>query len=130
MEQDEIAKSYASSEVLDQIRALCLSFPGTSERISHGAPTFFVNGKKSFLQYHENHHNDGKIALWCAAPPDMQAQLVEAHPDIYFRPAYVGHLGWVGVRLDRNALWHELVGVIQEAYLTKAPRKLIALLKK
>lgn len=130
MEQDEIAKSNASSEVFDQIRALCLSFPGTSERVSHGAPTFFVNGKKSFLQYHENHHNDGKIALWCAAPPDMQAQLVEANPDIYFRPAYVGHLGWVGVRLDRKAQWHELVGVIQEAYLTRAPRKLIALLKK
>ncbi|WP_255314154.1 hypothetical protein [Bacillus sp. FJAT-26390] len=45
------------------------------------------------------------------------------------RPAYVGHLGWIGVRLDRDAAWDELVGVIQEAYLTKAPKKLIATLK-
>lgn len=50
MEQDEIEKSNASSEVLDQIRALCLSFPGTSERISHGSPTFFVNEKKSLCK--------------------------------------------------------------------------------
>jgi hypothetical protein len=127
VEQGELDHSYG--EQFDRIRALCLSFPGTSERMSHGAPSFFVNEKKSFLQYRVNHHNDGKLALWCAAPPDMQAQLIESNPNLYFKPAYVGHLGWIGVRLDRDARWDELVGVMQEAYLTRAPKKLLAALK-
>jgi hypothetical protein len=109
--------------MLEQIRTLCLSFPGTSERISHGAPTFFINDKKSFIQYHNNHHGDGKIALWCAAPAGMQSMLVEAEPSIYYVPAYVGHLGWVGVRLDRNAEWEAIARVIEDAYLTRAPKK-------
>ncbi|MDQ8735317.1 MmcQ/YjbR family DNA-binding protein [Paenibacillus sp. LHD-38] len=75
------------------------------------------------------HHNDGRIALWCAAPPGMQSILVESDSNIYFQPAYVGHLGWIGVRLDRDAEWHDMVGVIQEAYLTRAPKKWITLLK-
>lgn len=114
--------------LLDKVRTLCLSFPGTSERISHGAPTFFVNEKKSFVQYHNNHHGDGKIALWCAAPSGVQAMLVEAEPDIYYVPAYVGHLGWIGVRLDREAKWVDIAGVIGSAYMTRAPKKLQALI--
>ncbi|RAV23131.1 MmcQ/YjbR family DNA-binding protein [Paenibacillus contaminans] len=113
--------------LLDKVRALCLSFPGTSERISHGAPTFFVNEKKSFVQYHNNHHGDGKIALWCAAPSGVQSLLVEAEPDIYYIPAYVGHLGWIGVRLDRQAEWEDIAGAIGGAYMARAPKKLQAL---
>ncbi|MFD0714463.1 MmcQ/YjbR family DNA-binding protein [Paenibacillus sp. GCM10027626] len=110
--------------LLDEVRTLCLSFPGTSERVSHGAPSFFVNGKNSFVQYRNNHHGDGKIALWCAAPPGVQTMLVETEPDIYYVPAYVGHLGWVGVRLDRQAKWEDISHAISNAYLTRAPKKL------
>jgi hypothetical protein len=113
--------------LLDKVRTLCLSFPGTSERTSHGAPTFFVNEKKSFVQYHNNHHGDGKIALWCAAPSGVQSLLVEAEPDIYYIPAYVGHLGWIGVRLDRQAKWEDIAGAIGGAYMARAPKKLQAL---
>ncbi|CAM3924323.1 MmcQ/YjbR family DNA-binding protein [Paenibacillus alkaliterrae] len=124
---DAVEKDY--SPILKQIRMLCLSFPATSERLSHGAPTFFVNEKKSFVQYHHNHHGDGIIGLWCAAPAGVQTLLIESDSDIYFRPAYVGHLGWVGLRLDRNAEWTEIQGVIQEAYLTRAPKKYCAMVK-
>jgi hypothetical protein len=109
--------------LFERIRECCLSFPGTSERFSHGAPTFFIDEKKSFVQYHVNHHGDGKIGLWCAAPAGMQSMLVESEPEIYYVPAYVGHLGWIGLRLDRNAEWEEIAGMISEAYLTRAPRK-------
>lgn len=44
-QQDE----QAYNGLLERIRELCLSYPGTSERLSHGAPTFFVNEKKSFV---------------------------------------------------------------------------------
>lgn len=108
-----------------EIQTLCLSYPGTSERISHGAPSFFIQEKMCFVQYRDNHHNDGKIALWCAAPKGAQAVLVEANPDIYFIPAYVEHLGWIGLRLDREATPMEVTGVIEDAYLVRAPKKLI-----
>jgi hypothetical protein len=113
---------------LQAIRELCLSFPGTSERESHGAPSFFIDGKKSFVQYRDNHHGDGKLGLWCAAPPGVQAVLTASDPELYYVPAYVGHLGWVGLRLDRHAAWEEIAGIIGEAYLTRAPKKYVKLL--
>ena len=114
---------------LQAIRELCLSFPGTSERVSHGAPSFFIDGKRSFVQYRDNHHGDGKLALWCAAPPGVQAMLTESDPELYYVPAYVGHLGWVGVRLDRDAAWEEIAAAIGEAYLARAPKKYVRLLE-
>jgi hypothetical protein len=75
--------------------------------------------------YLDNHHGDGRLALWCAASADIQRMLVKAKPEQYFVPPYVGYLGWVGVRLDRNLSWDEIAGVIEDAYLSVAPRKLI-----
>jgi hypothetical protein len=111
---------------LARIRQLCLSLPETTERLSHGAPTFFVRDRRAFAMYHVNHHGDGRLAIWCAAPPGIQATLVEGAPDHYFVPPYVGHLGWLGLRLDRDAGWDEIAGVIEDAYVTRAPKSLIA----
>lgn len=108
---------------LEKIRAFCLSLPDTSERLSHGAPTFFIDGKRSFVQYHNNHHGDGRIGLCCAAPDGFQPTLVEASPEIFYVPAYVGHLGWIGLRLDRNAEWQEIARTLSDAYLTRASKK-------
>ncbi|QGR00055.1 MmcQ/YjbR family DNA-binding protein [Paenibacillus psychroresistens] len=125
---EEVFDSIEDKALFERIRELCLSLPGSSERTSHGAPTFFIKDKKSFVQYHRNHHGDGKIALWCAAPSGVQMMLVESQPNIYYIPAYVGHLGWIGLRLDRDAAWEEIASVIGDAFLAKAPKKLIALL--
>jgi hypothetical protein len=108
------------STALERVRELCLSLPETSERLSHGAPTFFIRGKKSFVMYHDNHHGDGRIALWCAAPEGMQEALVESAPEHYFRPPYVGHRGWIGVRLDRDLDCNDVAGAIEDAYETVA----------
>ena len=107
------------------MRALCLSFPETSERLSHGQPTFFIREKKTFVMYLDSHHDDGRLALWLAAPEGMQEALVQASPECYFRPPYVGHRGWLGVRLDRDLPWDEIAGAIEDAYLTVAPKSLI-----
>lgn len=116
-------------KLFENIRSLCLSFPGTSERLSHGAPTFFVNDKHSFVQYRVNHHGDGRIALWCSAPPGVQSIFIETTPDIYFKPPYVGHLGWIGLRLDRDAGWTDISGIIGDAYLNRAPKKYREMIK-
>jgi hypothetical protein len=109
--------------MLEKIRTCCLSLPDTSERLSHGAPTFFIDSKRSFVQYHNNHHGDGRVALWCAAPDGFQSTLVEASPEIFYVPAYVGHLGWIGLRLDRNAECQEIARTLSDAYLTRASKK-------
>jgi hypothetical protein len=111
--------------VLEQIRTICLGLPETSERLSHGAPTFFVRDKRAFLMVLDNHHGDGRYAVWCAAPEGMQQMLVEADPDRFFVPPYVGHRGWLGVRLDRGLDWDELTGIAEDAYAEVAPAKLV-----
>jgi hypothetical protein len=110
---------------LARIRKLCLALPETSERLSHGAPTFFVRVKKAFLMVLTNHHGDGRFAIWCAAPEGLQAMLVEADAERFFVPPYVGHRGWLGVHLDRGLDWDELAGIVEDAYADVAPPKLV-----
>ena len=113
------------SSALARVRKHCLALPETSERPSHGAPTFFIREKKSFAMFHDDHHGDGRLALWCAAPEGMQRALVNGEPEHYFVPPYVGHRGWLGVRLDRDLDWNAIAGAIEDAYLTVAPERLI-----
>jgi hypothetical protein len=108
------------------MRALCLALPETNERPSHGAPTFFIRDKKTFLMFLDDHHGDGRLAIWCAAPPGLQATLVDEEPARFFVPPYVGHRGWLGVRLDIDADWDELAGIVEDAYRLVAPKKLVA----
>jgi hypothetical protein len=110
---------------LERIRRICLALPEVSERLSHGAPTFFVRGKRAFVMVLTNHHGDGRFAIWCAAPDGLQAMLVEADPERFFVPPYVGHRGWLGVRLDRALDWDELTGIIEDAFAEVAPRALV-----
>ena len=110
---------------LNGIRGICLALPETSERLSHGAPTFFVRGKRAFVMVLTNHHGDGRFAIWCAAPAGLQRSLVEADPERFFVPPYVGHRGWLGVRLDRGLDWDELAGICEDAYAQVAPRSLL-----
>ncbi len=81
------------------------------------------------MTFHDEHDGDGRLAIGCGAPPGAQAMLVGAAPDTYFVPAYVGHLGWLGMRLDRDAPWDEVAGVIEDAWLTRAPKRLVAALE-
>ncbi len=113
----------SAAAALARVRKFCLAHPGTTERLSHGAPTFFVAQKLSFVSFVDNHHGDGRLAIWCAAPPGAQEMLVESNPEAFFVPPYVGHLGWVGVRLDRGLPWPEVAAVIDHAYQTRATRK-------
>lgn len=111
---------------LEEVRAACLALPEVIERPSHSAPTFFVRGKKSFVMFHDDHHGDGILGIWCAAPPGAQQELVETEPERFYRPAYVGHRGWIGVRLDVRPDWDELGAIVTEAYRQVAPKTLIA----
>ncbi len=111
--------------VLESIREICLGLPETSERLSHGAPSFFVKDKRCFVMVLTDHHGDGRFAVWCAAGDGVQEMLVEADSDRFFRPPYVGHRGWLGLRLDRGLDLDELAGILEDAYAEVAPAKLV-----
>jgi hypothetical protein len=110
---------------LERLRKICLALPETSERPSHGAPSFFVREKKCFLMLLDNHHGDGRFAIWCAAPPGNQELLLQADPERFFRPPYVGHRGWLGVMLHGKVDWDEIAGIVEDAFATVAPRSLL-----
>ncbi len=52
--------------------------------------------------------------------------MVETEPARFFVPPYVGYRGWVGMRLDIDPDWDEVAAVVEEAWRTVAPKKLIA----
>jgi hypothetical protein len=118
--------------LLTAVRRACLVLPEVVERPSHGSPAWFVRGKKTFVMFADHHHGDPHTAIWAAAPPGVTVELVAAEPARFFVPPYVGHRGWLGLRLDLpgpDALDEtELAGITADAYRQVAPKTLVRLL--
>jgi hypothetical protein len=117
----------AKPDAVARLRAICMALPEMTERLSHGAPTWFVRDKKQAAQYWGDGHHDIDFAqLWCAAPPGAQESMVAEEPARFFRPPYVGHRGWLGVRMDGKVDWAEMESIIEDAYRVVAPKTLVA----
>lgn len=114
------------AELLERLRSIAQALPEVSERLSHGAPTFFIRDKRVLAHLFDDHHGDGRVALWCPAPPGVQDELVEQEPLRFFVPPYVGHRGWVGLRLDVDPDWDEVAALLDEAFRLVAPTTLVA----
>jgi hypothetical protein len=111
---------------VERVRAICTSFPEVTERLSHGAPSFFVRDKKTIVMCVDNHHGDGIVGIWAAAPIGDQEALIAEDPERFFRPPYVGPRGWIGLRLDRPVSDLELAEILETAYRCVAPKTLVA----
>ena len=109
---------------LHRLRAICLALPEANESGGVGDPSFKVRDKIFAMQ----HRVDGRMSMWCKAPPGAQEVLVGSDPARFFVPPYVGHHGWVGVWLDREIDWEEVADLVQESYRMTAPKRLSALL--
>ena len=108
------------------VRERCLTLPSVTERLSHGAPTFFIRDKSSFAALRMDGHHDLVFPhLLCAAPPGAQARLVAERPSVFFVPAYVGGRGWIGARLDRDLGADEAGDLCEDGYRCVAPRRLL-----
>lgn len=114
-------------QALKRVRQICLALPESAEKIAWGAPTFRVKDK-IFVMFVDNHHGDGRVALWCNAPAGSQQALVASDPDVFFSPPYVGCKGWLGIRLDRGLDWSIIAELAKEAYRATAPARLLPLL--
>ncbi len=117
------AKNDRGAKQIERVRRICLALPETSEKMSHGEPTWFV-GKKVFAMFSNNHHNDGHIAVTVAAAIGIQEMLIEKSPRKFYRPPYVGVRGWVGIEVDQVSD-KELALHLKEAWRLIAPRKLL-----
>ncbi len=110
----------------ERLRTICFALPEVSERISHGAPSFFIRDKKVLCNFHPHDiHGEHAMSIWAPAPLGVQEQLVEDEPGRFYRPPYVGVRGWIGVRLDRDVDWSEIDGIVREAYRLVAPKTLV-----
>jgi hypothetical protein len=119
--------------LLTRLRKICLALPESSERLSHGEPTFFVGAKdgkggKVFVSLVNDHHGDGIVGITFPAEPGAQAMLIEADPRRFYRPPYVGPSGWVGLRLDVDLDWDEVAEIAEESFRLVAPKRAIAAL--
>ena len=98
----------------ERVRAICAGLDDVEERLSHGEVAWFVRGRQFATM--SDHHHDDRLAMWLAAPAGRQESLVETDPTRFFRPPYVGHRGWIGVRLDVAEVdWDELRALVDDA---------------
>jgi hypothetical protein len=118
---------------LDRVRAIALALPGVSERLSHGEPCFFVRGGRALCYFHDDHHGDGRISLWCPVPPDLREALVNTESGRFFRPPVSARgtfSGWLGVFLDTaredELDWDEIAAIVEDAFRYVAPKALVA----
>jgi hypothetical protein len=113
-----------------RVRQIALALPEVSERFSHGAVCFVVQDRRPLCYYHDNHRGDGRVSLWCPAPAGLQEILVAANPEQFFKPmmsAAGTFRDWVGIFLDTPEVdWTEIASILDNAFRTVAPKKLIA----
>jgi hypothetical protein len=88
-----------SDEHIQRVRRICATLPDSTEKLSHGEPTFFTR-KKVYAMFSNNHHQDGHIAVMVPVAPGLQATLLKTSPRKYYYPPYVGVKGWIGIELE------------------------------
>ena len=120
--------------IRDKVGKLALALPETSFHTSHGSPGWKVGTKsnsKFFAIMWNRHHGEEAIGVLVkSSGQDEMAQLIEAEPDVYFRPAYYGPSDWIGVRLDRPKVdWDHVAGWLQRSWAAVAPARLTKLMR-
>jgi hypothetical protein len=114
----------ARKRPIDRVRAICLALPEAIEKMAWGEPTFRIRDK-IFAQYEDNHHDSGIVGLWCKAPDGLQEMLVQADPERFYVPKYVGHRGWIGIRMEGDVPWDHVADLVRDSYRMTAPKRLI-----
>jgi predicted DNA-binding protein (MmcQ/YjbR family) len=114
-------------DALERLRAICLALPEATEKLTwDDTPTFRVRDK--IFAMFSTDHRDGRVSMWCKAPPGAQEALVGSDPERFFVPPYVGRNGWIGVRFNGAVDWDEVAEMAAESYEMTAPKKLRALM--
>lgn len=124
---DFVSRANDPAFLLQRVRELALALPETHERESHGSPGWRAGSEKSgrfFAYFNDQHHGSEHIALLVkTGSMDELLDLVEAQPQAYFKPAYYGASGWIGVVLNRPGLdWDNVAGWLERSWRAVAPK--------
>lgn len=130
---DYVSRGNDPDRLLARIGELALALPETHSRESHGAPGFRVGSEKTgkfFAYFNDQHHGSRHIALIVkTGGMDELENLVEAQPETYFKPAYYGASGWIGVILNRPDLdWDMVAEWLERSWRAVAPPRLTKLM--
>ncbi len=129
---DFISRPYNRDWLLEQVRQRATALPETEERPSHGAPGWRTGGKsgKYFAYFSDQHHGEEHVALLVKTSGlDELAELVERDPEAFYKPAYYGASGWVGVILNRPGCdWSQVDYWLERSWRSMAPKRLTGLL--
>ena len=126
---DYVSREMDSEWIVAKVGDLALALPEVDARSSHGSPGWRVGGEKSgkfFAYVSVNHHGEDAIALLVkTSGQDEMNALIDAEPDVYYRPAYYGAGGWIAMKLDRPGVdWDHVGDWLAKSWRAVAPKKL------
>ena len=127
-----VARQNDPAWLLERVEELALALPETHSRESHGSPGWRVGTEKSgkyFAHFNDQHHGTPHVAVLVkTGSMDELLGLIEAQPEVYFKPAYYGASGWIGIILNRADVDWEMVGEwLERSWRLVAPKRLTAL---
>lgn len=130
---DYVSRGNDPAYLLAKVRTLALALPESHERESHGAPGFRAGSEKSgkfFAYFNDRLHGNQHIAVLVkTSGMDEMLGLIETQPDVYFKPAFYGASGWVGLILNRPGVdWDHVAEWLQRSWRQVAPPRVIRLL--
>lgn len=112
---------------LARLRAIAMALPEAAEKVSHGAPVFYIEKGKTFAWFSHDHHGIGKTAVIVKVSGlDEHEMLVEHSPDLYYRPAYFRADQWIAIRTDvAETDWDHIADRVAQSWELAAPRRLL-----
>ena len=130
---DYVSREADPEWITKRVGDLASALPEVTFRTSHGAPAWRVGGGSSgkfFAIVHNRYHGEGSFGILVkTSGQDEMAALINADPDTYFRPAYYGPSGWIGLRLDRPGVdWDGVADWLQRSWQASAPKRLTKLM--
>jgi predicted DNA-binding protein (MmcQ/YjbR family) len=115
----------SNDRALAKMRAICLSFPDTTETLTWGKPHFRV-ADKIFAGCGEE---GGVCSIGFKLRMEHAAALIERDVRVKRAP-YVGHKGWVSMDASEITDWQQIRELVAESYGLIAPKKSLAKLSR
>ncbi len=125
-----VSRGNSPEWLLARVSELAMALPEAEERPAHGSPGWRIAGGKYFAWFSDRHHGEATIGLLVkTSGVDEMAALIEQDSDAYYRPAYYGASGWVGLALNRPDVdWDHVGEWLQRSWRAVAPKRLTRLM--
>jgi phosphoribosylglycinamide formyltransferase-1 len=110
---------------LAKLSKICPSFPESLRRDLSDHADFRVRSKV-FAYFLNNHHGDGIVSVCRKSALGEKVDRASREPERFYLPAYIGHRGRFGLRLDGEAIdWSEVRNLVELSYGLAAPKTLL-----